>query len=816
MTQKLLFALSLTSALITPHHASEPLPEISWNELTIGNKVGQGGFGEVFQAKWRGLEVAVKKLTLGTLTGNEKTDFERETQAMWKVQFRNVLRLIGVCTEVNHYAMVVEFMRGGSLYDRLRHGGGAAFREKDRWDVAIRVAQGLADLHGDGVIHRDLKSHNVLLDEYRRARIADFGLARVRTATTASITGGKGGSIRWSAPECFQFPSRITDRTDMYSYGMILWELLTGEIPFHQAPNEMIVMGLVQNGTRETIPADCPSVWREIIEACWKQDRDQRPSAVEVVQRLTEARPASPLSVWLPVVSAKGAVKAGGYLRYPGVYEDWIIVMKNYERKPVKGYDVAAVDVVWNPDMNDAFKGAMRLLQQRRGNPRYVVDWTKTTEGSRRMALQQELAELKVPYVDYEAEDCPDVQLMPLWHGTQEEKLSSLLSTGYNAFCDTDEGYFGKGAYTTPEAEYAYMYANGCRPQHQENGRLVLNWGVSYNSYPILDVDYDAGRRKLVGAVPPEYDMRYIPVVQTAPGSPDYRPTAPGETFQYREFMTANYGQLLPRYVVTLSKSRGEVDGQDQIMFKSVRMPEGALMEAYLRADERFRVQVGQEEVAEITKIRQEETVKRVTRLKLEQKLRWSREAVVIISSVRSFIPELAEGHEEVYLRFLRGKLVYKPNKKNDIGRKEFPIASLWDPLSGTFDIRGCGDSALYLQISTGFRTRKELANANIIEVWIVPQFVLQKDPRAKAFNDFLQTQENHRNKPFAILFTWGGWDDLSWHEVTGVCGNEFDALSAVWEAAAAGVGGVSAEWHELRSVYRLLVGGRLQLSLQQ
>ncbi len=165
MTQKLLFALSLTSALITPHHASEPLPEISWNELTLGNKVGQGGFGEVFQAKWRGLEVAVKKLTLGTLTGNEKTDFERETQAMWRAQFRNVLRLIGVCTEVNHYAMVVEFMRGGSLYDQLRHGGGAVFTEKERWDIAIRVAQGLADLHGDRVIHGDLKSHNILLDE---------------------------------------------------------------------------------------------------------------------------------------------------------------------------------------------------------------------------------------------------------------------------------------------------------------------------------------------------------------------------------------------------------------------------------------------------------------------------------------------------------------------------------------------------------------------------------------------------------------------------------------------------------------------------
>jgi hypothetical protein len=142
--------------------------------------------------------------------------------------------------------------------------------------------------------------------------------------------------------------------------------------------------------------------------------------------------------------------------------------------------------------------------------------------------------------------------------------------------------------------------------------------------------------------------------------------------------------------------------------------------------------------------------------------------------------PKIVEGYEEIYRQFLKGKLVYKPNKDNDDGRKEFPIAALANPLEGTFDIRGCGDSAQYLQISTGFRTRKEPANENKIEVWIVPQFVLQKDPRAKAFNDFLQTQEKHRNKPFAILFTWGGWDNLRWHEVAGVDGKEHDTLCEV------------------------------------
>lgn len=142
-------------------------------------------------------------------------------------------------------------------------------------------------------------------------------------------------------------------------------------------------------------------------------------------------------------------------------------------------------------------------------------------------------------------------------------------------------------------------------------------------------------------------------------------------------------------------------------------------------------------------------------------------------------IHEIAIGHEEVYQQFLRGKLVYKPNQNNDVGRKEFRISDLANPLSGTFDIRGCGDSDQYLSISTGFRTGKNPANQNKLEVWIVPQLVLQKDPRAKPYNELLQKQERHLGKPFAVLFTWGGWDDgETAHAVTGVVGNKHDSLA--------------------------------------
>lgn len=129
-------------------------------------------------------------------------------------------------------------------------------------------------------------------------------------------------------------------------------------------------------------------------------------------------------------------------------------------------------------------------------------------------------------------------------------------------------------------------------------------------------------------------------------------------------------------------------------------------------------------------------------------------------------IPDIARGHEAVYQRFLRGKLIYKPNEDNDNGRKEFRIGDLANPLNGTFDLSGCGSSDQLLSISTGFRTGQNPANKNKLEIWIVPQFVLQKDPRAKVFNDFLQTLEPGGD-PFVILFNKGSWIRMASFAVT-------------------------------------------------
>jgi serine/threonine protein kinase len=767
MLKRTLLLLSLSTA-IGSTFASGSLPEIPWSELSIGRKLGQGGFGEVYAGRWKGLEVAVKRLSLGTLTGDLKADFDRETQAMWRCQFTNVLRLLGVCKEDDHYAMVVELMRQGSLYESLHSGGGSTLTEKERWDIAIRIAQGLDDLHKRGVIHGDLKSHNILLDEHGRARISDFGLAKIKTTTSTAITHSQGGSVRWSAPECFDDEPRITDRSDIYSYGMILWELLTADIPFKQFTREPIIVTKVHSGLREKIPVNCSPIWRELIESCWQQDPTLRPSAETILRRLSATRPPVSRSVWLPEETPEASNHASGYQRFPAAKGDWEKAVKYYQRNPVPGYDVGKVEVIWDPSSNEEFKSRMKKLQQRRGNPRYVADWSTKTDATWRTDLNRGLAPLADPFSSYEAEDSPDVKLMPLWHGTQEEKLPSLLSAGYTAFGETDEGYFGKGVYTTPDAAYAQLYANGFNPVQQPNARLILNWVVSYNALPIIREDYDRSHQRLTAPVEAFNDARYIPVVQGALGSAEYIPTQPGESFQYREFMTQNGAQVLPRYVIVLSPSAGR-GHQIGLMFTALHEKLRA-EETEIRRKLKDHLNAVYRSDPELSRIKTAEGVERAA---LEQGLTTQRaqlnQAVVAVNTLALplrissgvVIPEIALGYEEAYLHFLRGKLIYNPDPKSDAGKVEFPIAALANPLGTSFDLRTCRDSGKYLSIATGYRQGKNTENANKVEVWIVPRFLIERELATTAGHFRAIIDKWPRTEPLGIIFTWGGWSDL-------------------------------------------------------
>ncbi len=121
-------------------------------------------------------------------------------------------------------------------------------------------------------------------------------------------------------------------------------------------------------------------------------------------------------------------------------------------------------------------------------------------------------------------------------------------------------------------------------------------------------------------------------------------------------------------------------------------------------------------------------------------------------------IPDIAKGYEEIYLRFLNGKLIYRPYQNSDIGKVELPISALSDPLEGVFDLSKCGNSGQYLSVSTGYRKDKKITNK--VEVWISPRFLIERDVNYSAAHfQPIMKEWNGRKVPVGVFWTWGGWD---------------------------------------------------------
>ena len=129
-------------------------------------------------------------------------------------------------------------------------------------------------------------------------------------------------------------------------------------------------------------------------------------------------------------------------------------------------------------------------------------------------------------------------------------------------------------------------------------------------------------------------------------------------------------------------------------------------------------------------------------------------------------VPEILKGYEDIYKKFAMGKLIYNPDPNNNIGKKELLFKDLNNPLDGTFDLTGCGDSSKYISISTGYRKGKKVKNVDKVEIWITPRFLIEKElsSTAKHFQPIM-SEWSPVVAPVGIFWTWGGWDDLGWYD---------------------------------------------------
>ncbi|KAL9328679.1 hypothetical protein ACSQ67_003682 [Phaseolus vulgaris] len=240
--------------------------EIHWEELQLREQIGQGSYAIVYHGIWNGSDVAAK------------------IDIMKRLRHPNVLLFMGAVYSPERLAIVTELLPRGSLFKNL-HRNNQTLDIRRRLRMALDVAKGMNYLHhrNPPIVHRDLKSSNLLVDKNWTVKVGDFGLSRLKDATLLNTKSGR-GTPQWMAPEVLRNePSN--EKSDVFSFGVILWELMTHSIPWKNL-NSLQVVGVVGFVDRRLdLPDDLDPYVASIINDCWRSDPEKRPSFEELIQR---------------------------------------------------------------------------------------------------------------------------------------------------------------------------------------------------------------------------------------------------------------------------------------------------------------------------------------------------------------------------------------------------------------------------------------------------------------------------------------------------------------------------------------------------
>nr|XP_003419475.1 mitogen-activated protein kinase kinase kinase 11 [Loxodonta africana] len=269
-----------------------PCEVASFQELRLEEVIGIGGFGKVYRGSWRGELVAVKAARQDPDEDISVTaeSVRQEARLFAMLAHPNIIALKAVCLEEPNLCLVMEYAAGGPL-SRALAGRRVPPHVLVNW--AVQITRGMHYLHCEAlvpVIHRDLKSNNILLlqpiegddMEHRTLKITDFGLAREWHKTTQMSAAG---TYAWMAPEVIK-ASTFSKGSDVWSFGVLLWELLTGEVPYRGIDCLAVAYGVAVNKLTLPIPSTCPEPFAQLMADCWAQDPHRRPDFASILQQL--------------------------------------------------------------------------------------------------------------------------------------------------------------------------------------------------------------------------------------------------------------------------------------------------------------------------------------------------------------------------------------------------------------------------------------------------------------------------------------------------------------------------------------------------
>ncbi|XP_023540301.1 serine/threonine-protein kinase HT1-like [Cucurbita pepo subsp. pepo] len=285
--------------------------EIDLSKLDIRYVVAHGTYGTVFRGTYDNQDVAVKLLDWGedglatsAETAALRASFQQEVAVWHKLDHPNVTKFVGASMGATNLkipsngssmdgqnslpsracCVVVEYLPGGTLKQYLIRNRKKKLAFKVVIQIALHLSRGLSYLHSKKIVHRDVKTENMLLDSQRTLKIADFGVARVEAQNPRDMTG-ETGTLGYMAPEVLD-GKPYNRRCDVYSFGICLWEIYCCDMPYPDLSFADVSSAVVRQNLRPDIPKCCPSSLANVMKKCWDGNPSKRPEMDEVVKML--------------------------------------------------------------------------------------------------------------------------------------------------------------------------------------------------------------------------------------------------------------------------------------------------------------------------------------------------------------------------------------------------------------------------------------------------------------------------------------------------------------------------------------------------
>ncbi|GMY24926.1 serine/threonine-protein kinase HT1-like [Fagus crenata] len=257
------------------------------SQLFIGNKFASGRHSRIYRGRYKQRDVAIKLISQPEEDENLALMLEKqfisEVALLFRLRHPNIITFVAACKKAPVFCIITEYLAGGSLRKYLHHQEPHSVPLNLVLKLALDIARGMQYLHSQGILHRDLKSENLLLGEDMSVKVADFGISCLESQ--CGSTKGFTGTYRWMAPEMIK-EKQHTKKVDVYSFGIVLWEILTALTPFDNMTPEQAAYAVSHKNARPPLPPECPMALSHLISRCWSSNPDKRPHFDEIVSLL--------------------------------------------------------------------------------------------------------------------------------------------------------------------------------------------------------------------------------------------------------------------------------------------------------------------------------------------------------------------------------------------------------------------------------------------------------------------------------------------------------------------------------------------------